>query len=778
MSDDDDLFLNLKEGYRLRTGSNAYRVDAVLGSGGFGITYKAWDEKLERVVAIKEYYPRDFAGRTAVQKVVPSSKTQADLFAWGKARFLDEARTLAKFDHPGIVGVLDFFEANNTAYLVMQFIDGVPLSDYLKLHPYTESKAHLLLEQLVSALQVVHAAGFLHRDVKPSNIMLHRSSGQPVLIDFGAARQSLGNQTHSVTSMASASFSPKEQYLENAPQTVASEIYSICATVYRAMFQAGPPVAISRDEDDSLRELEVAEASGTVSAAFAEALRKGLAYQQRNRFQSLDELLAAIETPARADERPGVSETPAPPPRTPAPEPSPEIERGEAPEGKVGNRTLRLAAIAGFVGVTAAALALGLPRSGLLPPFAEGTGAKTGLPLSVATQTAPVPVQTPPPPNPCALGEAAACYQAGKLMLALPGQELRASEMLQQACELKNSDACLSVGKLFIGGSRIVKRQPALALADYISACELGSTKGCELSANLLSNANEANGFRPARKTARELIKRACALSGDTDCATLTAPRFNPSASALYVENLVNKLEGTRLVSAKTMDNVRRCHVGAGSACNTAGVAFDESHGNVDKNRVIASILFERACEQGSPFGCGNLGIDYYYGEGGRSIDLSQAASLYKIACLGGVMKSCYRLGRMNVLSQSYSSKDPALGMKMLGKACDADIAAACNVLGLGFRDGVQPNSRACDQDNTGVCNSDGFYLLPENKDQEKAAEAFRKACNLADADGCRNLASFYRDGAGGLPKSSTIQKAYLKKACSLGDKTSCATIK
>ncbi|WP_444455394.1 protein kinase domain-containing protein [Rhodobacter capsulatus] len=771
MSDEDDLFLNLKEGYRLRTGSNVYRVDAVLGSGGFGITYKAWDEKLERVVAIKEYYPRDFAGRTAVQTVVPSSKTQADLFAWGKARFLDEAKTLAKFDHPGIVGVLDFFEANNTAYLVMQFIDGVPLSDQLKRHPYTEAQARVLLAQLVSALQVVHAAGFLHRDVKPSNIMLQRSGAQPVLIDFGAARHSLGHQTHSITSMASASFSPKEQYLENAPQTVASEIYSICATVYRAMFQAGPPVAISRDEDDSLRELEVAEASGTVSAAFADALRKGLAYQQRNRFQSLDELLAAIETPARAAEPPEGAEKPASPPLPTATETVSRSKPVSPQKEKRGGRALRLAAIAGLVGVTAAALALGLPRSGLLPPFAEGTGAKTGLPLSVATQTAP-------PPNPCALGEAAACYQAGKLMLALPGQELRASEMLQQACEMKNSDACLSVGKLFIGGSRIVKRQPALALADYISACELGSTKGCELSANLLSNANEANGFKPARKTARELIKRACALSGDTDCATLRAPRFNPSASALYVENLVNKLEGTHLVSAKTMDNVRRCHVGAGSACNTAGVAFDESHGNVDKNRMIASILFERACEQGSPFGCGNLGIDYYYGEGGRSIDLSQAASLYKIACLGGVMKSCYRLGRMNVLSQSYSSKDPALGMKMLEKACDADIAAACNVLGLGFKDGVQPNSRACDQDNKGACNSDGFYFLPENKDQEKAAEAFRKACNLADADGCRNLASFYRDGAGGLPKSSTIQNAYLKKACSLGDKTSCATVK
>lgn len=752
MSDEDDLFLNLKEGYRLRTGSNVYRVDAVLGSGGFGITYKAWDEKLERVVAIKEYYPRDFAGRTAVQTVVPSSKTQADLFAWGKARFLDEAKTLAKFDHPGIVGVLDFFEANNTAYLVMQFIDGVPLSDQLKRHPYNEAQARVLLAQLVSALQVVHAAGFLHRDVKPSNIMLQRSGAQPVLIDFGAARHSLGHQTHSVTSMASASFSPKEQYLENAPQTVASEIYSICATVYRAMFQAGPPVAISRDEDDSLRELEVAEASGTVSAAFAEALRKGLAYQQRNRFQSLDELLAAIETPARAAEPPEGAEEPASPPLSTATETVSRSKPLSPQKEKRGGRALRLAAIAGLVGVTAAALAIGLPRSGLLPPFAEGTGAKTGLPLSVATQTAPVPVQTPPPPNPCALGEAAACYQAGKLMLALPGQELRASEMLQQACGLKSPEACIALGQVLLAGHGGLKAQPGRALAVLLSACDLQSTGGCSQAAQILGKGHVANDWHPERRRAISLIDKACKLGDKDACQLRRGPMFTFSAAQLSVEDLRNRAMISAEINVTATKHVTSCDGELGQACLDAGLAFENGKATGKPDQMNSSILYERGCELGNAASCNNLGIDFEKGFGGRKASLDDAARYYRVACLGGDGVGCGNIGWFYTLNPDYKYKNFVEGRRYLDKACSAGVSTACNDLGLGYERGI----------------------FPEGRTRTKAAKLFRKACDLGEGWGCSNLAGYYESGLGGLIKSRQTAQSYYRKACAKGLRNAC----
>lgn len=145
MADETELFLHLPVGYELKNAATVYSILSVLGDGGFGVTYLARDEKLQRRVAIKEYYPRDFAGRSAANTIVPASRSQVDLFNWGKARFLDEARTLARFDHPGIVGVIDFFEANNTAYLVMQYVDGLPMSTLLKTQSLDEAGARTLL---------------------------------------------------------------------------------------------------------------------------------------------------------------------------------------------------------------------------------------------------------------------------------------------------------------------------------------------------------------------------------------------------------------------------------------------------------------------------------------------------------------------------------------------------------------------------------------------------------------------------------------------------------
>ena len=179
----------LPKGYRLQE----YELVRVLGFGGFGMTYLGFDHNLDKPVAIKEYLPSDIAVRTSDNSVVPqASEFQGD-FAWGLERFLDEARTLARFDHRHLVKVYRFFEMHNTAYIVMEYAEGETLSEYLnRKGVLTESELKAILNPILDGLAAVHRADFLHRDIKPGNIVIRAEDRSPVLIDFGAARQAVG----------------------------------------------------------------------------------------------------------------------------------------------------------------------------------------------------------------------------------------------------------------------------------------------------------------------------------------------------------------------------------------------------------------------------------------------------------------------------------------------------------------------------------------------------------------------------------------------------------
>ena len=195
-----------------------YELLAVLGVGGFGVTYLGRDTELERRVAIKEYFPNEFAVREGTT-VHPKSVGDREDVEWGLDRFLDEARTLARFRHPNLVRVIDYFSGNGTAYIVMDYEDGEPLDGVLdRLGRLTESQLRKVLLPIVDGLGEVHRAGFLHRDIKPSNVFIRRADESPVLLDFGAARQALGRKSKSMTSVVSAGYSPPEQYESDGKQ--------------------------------------------------------------------------------------------------------------------------------------------------------------------------------------------------------------------------------------------------------------------------------------------------------------------------------------------------------------------------------------------------------------------------------------------------------------------------------------------------------------------------------------------------------------------------------
>ncbi|NJN52394.1 MAG: protein kinase [Gammaproteobacteria bacterium] len=276
-----------------------YRIVSVLGQGGFGVTYKAIDERLERTVAIKEYLPRQFATREADATVRARSDADAETFEWGRRRFVDEARALAKFKHPNIVAVNRYLEANGTAYLVMDYEEGRDFEKWLvgRSEPPSEDMiVRRILLPVLDGLEKIHAQGLLHRDIKPENIFI-RQDGSPVVIDFGASRAQSGDSAP-MTSIISAGYSPfVASDGTGEGQGPWSDLYALAGTLYRAVVGRAPTDAISRYQ--APRSPGRRSGGWTLLASIAQRDRSRPGPQCRGATQSADELRRLVGgTPA------------------------------------------------------------------------------------------------------------------------------------------------------------------------------------------------------------------------------------------------------------------------------------------------------------------------------------------------------------------------------------------------------------------------------------------------------------------------------------------------
>ena len=227
---------------------NRYAIGKVLGFGGFGVTYLAWDVKLEQKVAIKEYLPGEFSTRMPGQsRISVFSGDKAEQFTDGMHKFVEEARRLAHFQNePGIVTVFDSFEENNTAYIVMEYLEGETLTERLKREGrIQEDEAVTMLLPLMESLEKVHAEGILHRDIAPDNIFLTKD-GQVKLIDFGAARYATTSYSRSLTVVIKPGYSPEEQYRSRSDQGPHTDVYALGATLYKMITGETPPDAMER----------------------------------------------------------------------------------------------------------------------------------------------------------------------------------------------------------------------------------------------------------------------------------------------------------------------------------------------------------------------------------------------------------------------------------------------------------------------------------------------------------------------------------------------------
>ncbi|MCW5770466.1 MAG: serine/threonine protein kinase [Rhodospirillaceae bacterium] len=271
-----------------------YRIERELGAGGFGITYAARELLIGRTVAIKEYLPAVYASRATDSLAVrPNGPRNREAFDFGLKRFRKEAQALVHFRHPNIVSVYRFFEANGTAYLVMAFEEGMSLGAILKRHgPITEDEIREVLDPLLDGVALVHKSGFLHRDIKPDNVIIRRADGSPVLIDFGAARQEAG--LHDVSQpIVSAGYSPFEQYASAGHQGPFSDIYALGATAYACVTGHRPTDATDRLA--GARMMRAVEAGkGRYSEVLLRAIDRALAVMAEDRPQSVEEWRAML----------------------------------------------------------------------------------------------------------------------------------------------------------------------------------------------------------------------------------------------------------------------------------------------------------------------------------------------------------------------------------------------------------------------------------------------------------------------------------------------------
>ena len=263
-----------------------YRVGKVLGRpGGFGITYLGWDIYLQQKVAIKEYLPPDIAARIPEsQDITVHTQDDRKTFENGKEQFLREARIVARLDHPNVVRVRGFFNANDTAYLVMDYYDGMSLDAFFgQVKPVLDPVvASSLMQMVLDGLDYVHRHGVVHRDIKPNNIYI-AAVGKPIILDFGAARQAAGaGGNRSVSVVLTEGYAPMEQYQRQGLQGPWSDVYGVAATLYRMITGKAPPVVLDRIHRD---QLEIEDYLG-IPEALKPVLRQALAIKTEDRYQT------------------------------------------------------------------------------------------------------------------------------------------------------------------------------------------------------------------------------------------------------------------------------------------------------------------------------------------------------------------------------------------------------------------------------------------------------------------------------------------------------------
>lgn len=393
-----------------------FEITSLVGQGGFGAVYEAWDHTLERVVAIKEYLPVSLSTRQQDGSVVPLSERTRETFDLGMRSFINEARLLAQFDHPSLLKVYRFWQERGTTYMVMPFYRGDTLRQALAAIPGGVDEAWLLriMDGVTQALAVMHSANCYHRDIAPDNIILLEGSGRPVVLDFGAARRVITDKTQAITVILKPGYAPIEQYAEmpDMSQGAWTDVYALAAVMHVAVSGRAPPPSVARLLSDSYVPLAGNEVlRQRYSLQLLSAIDAGLAVRPEARPQSMAELRALLGLDGAATVIPTRIVTPHAP--TPTSRPMP-LGTSPAPQPASGPASAGTgAAAAGGKGkAIAVAAVLGLAVLGGGGWWWSQQGGRSGAPADAPTvaagtpapppAVAQAPAPPPPPPPPVA----------------------------------------------------------------------------------------------------------------------------------------------------------------------------------------------------------------------------------------------------------------------------------------------------------------------------------------------------------------------------------------
>ena len=729
----DDLYQALNKGVEV----DGYRIEKVIGSGGFGITYLGLDIGLDKPVAIKEYLPRDLAVRIDDQSVRAASSSDKTDFTWGLERFLDEARLLAKFDHKNIVSVYRFFEAHGTAYIVMEYIDGETLSERLK-RDKTLSFDQLksIIDPILAGLDVVHKGDFLHRDIKPGNIII-RENGTPVLIDFGAARQAVGARSRSVTAIVTPGYAPIEQYSTRGKQGPWTDIYALGAIAYRAIAGETPVDATERVRRDPLvplMEQDIPKALG-YSEPFLKAVDKALSVDEEARPQSIAEWrdMLAGQVGVEGVSSNVVDET-AKTEYLPRNNKDNNTSRKQTAKPAHHNSSGNSKSKKGFIfgGVAAMAitgLAIGLvSMGGSERPIDDGDNGVTKVTV------APDQIEA------WGAAKALGTIEAYESFLGKWPNSEHATEAKSSIDRLKNSedDEAFEAAKakaLVSGYGEYVQNFPkgkhheAADEGAWSSAQRQNTIQAYEAylsyfpeSAQIDAASEAIQSLKDADIEAQE--KAQVDAKAAADAAALIAAEEAAKEDAFKLTCEGGNAEDCHAKGYHQFHHQKNygqgrllyqkaCDGGWVASCNELGYSYSSGLGvPVDYSR--ARTLFSKACDGYYVSGCGNLGLLYYRGNG-VSVDYSRAQSLFRKSCEGGILAGCFNLGAIYFggigVSVDYSRARP-----LFSKACEGGVIAGCNGLGEIYRDGLGVSvdysrarnlfSNACDGGNEKACDN------------------------------------------------------------------------
>lgn len=295
----------LPVGYMLQE----YQIKKELGAGSFGVTYLAIDTHLDRYVAIKEYLPNEIAIRNHNQTISPKSRGDHENFEYGLDRFIYEAQTLARFNHPNIVRITNFFEANNTAYIVMDYEEGEDLEQFIhRKGTLSDDEVLSIILPVLDGLRELHKQFYLHRDIKPSNIYI-RTNEIPMLIDFGATRYSIGVKSKSLSIILTEGYAPKEQYNSRAKQEPYTDLYAVGAVMYKVVTGKAPIAASTRsdaitdDEPDPHVKLQDMRGLTSINENLKKAIDWALEFKPKDRPQNarvLQDALLMTQSPDKS----------------------------------------------------------------------------------------------------------------------------------------------------------------------------------------------------------------------------------------------------------------------------------------------------------------------------------------------------------------------------------------------------------------------------------------------------------------------------------------------